>query len=254
MGEDMSLEEFGRTASVITIGDEVVEGRVTNENAVWTCGQLMQRGIWPRMVLAVPDEVELIARLLRVAWDTTDIVIVSGGMGFTPDDLTRRAVARASLRELEVNESLAASILETCPWLTPELAQAVSVFPIGAQPLLSSCGGVPGFSLGDMYVLPGSPREMRSMFSELPLNDASDGISVLTLMCTATEDLIHPALVEFETLHRSVRLGSYPDYEQEVPRVGLVLAARSTADLNRAHAWLGVRLTTFVITDDVPLG
>ena len=46
--------DLGPTASIITIGDEIVEGRVLNENATWLSDELMARGVWPRLVVAVP--------------------------------------------------------------------------------------------------------------------------------------------------------------------------------------------------------
>ena len=70
----MSLADFGRTAAIVTIGDEVVEGRVSNENAEWLSGQLLRRGFWPRLVIAVPDDEGLIVRLLRIAADSADVV------------------------------------------------------------------------------------------------------------------------------------------------------------------------------------
>lgn len=238
----MSLKDYGRTAAVLTVGDEVVEGRVSNENAVWICDALMQRGIWPRLVLAVPDDEETIARMLRVAWDSADVVIMSGGLGFTPDDVTRRSVARACLRAMIVDEDLAASLAESLPWATPEVARALATFPEGAEARLSLCGGTPGFTVGDIHVLPGSPTEMRRMFAELPLPTVGQGIFTSTLACTTTEDQIKDLLEDFENRHHGVRLGSYPDFSGQVPQVGLVLSSRDPDELSAATAWIAQHL------------
>ena len=88
--------DLGPTASIITIGDEIVEGRVLNENATWLSDELMTRGVWPRLVVAVPDVASMIVSVVRVAADAADLVFVTGGLGFTPDDITRHAVAAAS--------------------------------------------------------------------------------------------------------------------------------------------------------------
>lgn len=234
----MSLRDYGRTAAILTVGDEVVEGRVSNENAAWICDALMQRGIWPRLVLAVPDDEETIARMLRVAWDSADVVIVSGGLGFTPDDVTRRAVARACLRALIVDEALASSLAESLAWATPEVARALATFPEGAEARPSVCGGTPGFTVGDIHVLPGSPTEMRGMFEELPLPTDGQGIFSSTLVCTTTEDQIKNLLEDFESRHHGVRLGSYPDFSGRIPRVGLVLSSRDPEKLSTATAWI----------------
>src|SRR5436305_14181 len=94
------MRQIGLSAAVVTVGDEVVEGRIANANAVWLTERLMQRGIWPRLVVAVPDDPPLIVRQLRIAADTADLVVVSGGLGWTPDDVTRSAVAEAFYRDL----------------------------------------------------------------------------------------------------------------------------------------------------------
>ena len=92
--------QIGVSAAVLTVGDEVVEGRIANANAVWLTERLMQRGIWPRLVVAVPDDPPLIVRQLRIAADTADLVVVSGGLGWTPQGrlLVVAAFARRLLR------------------------------------------------------------------------------------------------------------------------------------------------------------
>src|SRR4051812_10085606 len=98
--------DLGPTAAIITIGDEIVEGRVLNKNATWLADELMARGVWPRVVVAVPDVSPLIVRVLRLAADTVDLLFVCGGLGFTPDDITRKAVATAFFRDVEVDTAL----------------------------------------------------------------------------------------------------------------------------------------------------
>jgi molybdenum cofactor synthesis domain-containing protein len=238
----MSLRDYGRTAAVVTIGDEVVEGRVSNENAVWICDALMRKGIWPRLVLAVPDDEETIARMLRVAWDAADIVVVSGGLGFTPDDVTRRAVARACLRDLVLHEAVAVQLSSTLTWATPDVARSLATFPEGSQPRLSTCGGVPGFSVGDIHVLPGSPTEVRAMLASIDFPESSGGIFTATLTCETTEDQIRDVLISFEGVHEGVRLGSYPSFSGSRPQVGLVLSSRDESELHEATEWVAERL------------
>ena len=108
MADDADL---GPTAAIITIGDEIVEGRVLNENASWLPEELMARGVWPRLVVAVPDVSDLIVRVLRIAGDRADLLFVCGGLGFTPDDITRDAVATAFFRDVHVDPNVARRFL-----------------------------------------------------------------------------------------------------------------------------------------------
>lgn len=234
----MSLKDFGHTAAVLSIGDEVVEGRVVNENASWLCGQLMRRGIWPRLVVAVPDDEQLIVQLLRLARDSTDVVVVTGGMGFTPDDITKRAVARACMRDLVVHRDVQIALTRSLHWAGPDVVESLATFPVDSHPILSGCGGVPGFSIADLHVLPGAPREMREMFSSIRLPEAESRIYTVSLVCETTEDSINHVLGKFEARFDDVRLGSYADYETAQPHVGLVLAARSRTAVHDAKRWL----------------
>ena len=84
-----------RTAVVLTIGNEIVSGDVENTNASWLARRLAQLGVETTLVAAVRDDVEEIAAFVRVEAARADFVFVTGGLGGTPDDVTREAVAVA---------------------------------------------------------------------------------------------------------------------------------------------------------------
>ena len=160
MADDAVL---GPTAAIITFGDEIVEGRVLNENASWLSEELMACGVWPRLVVAVPDVKDLIVRVLHIVGDRADLPFACGGLGFTPDDITCDAVAAAFFRDVRVDRDVARRFLRDNAWADERIA-AAATFPINAQPLETATDGVPGFRLHDAYVLPGVPAEMRAMF------------------------------------------------------------------------------------------
>src|SRR5437764_9509162 len=81
------------TASIITIGNELVSGDVPNTNGSWIARRLAPLGVTVRLIAAVPDEVEAIARIVRGEAPLVELVFVTGGLGGTPDDLTREALA-----------------------------------------------------------------------------------------------------------------------------------------------------------------
>jgi molybdenum cofactor synthesis domain-containing protein len=233
----MALGPLGITVGVVTVGDEIVEGRVANANAVWLTDNLMRRGMWPRLVVAVPDDEDLIVRMLRIAADSADVLIVSGGLGWTPDDVTRSSVARAFYRRLEVHPDVAMEIERSRGWADAEIARAAATFPEGAVPLHSPVGGVPGFTLRNVFVLPGAPEEMRAMFASISFEPAAPIYSHSTTFRT-TEDRIIETLRAFETFHPLVRLGSYPDVESALPTVTLTLSSRDDLALRTAADWL----------------
>jgi molybdenum cofactor synthesis domain-containing protein len=236
------MPEIGLSAAVVTIGDEVVEGRIANANAVWITERLMEWGIWPRLVVAVPDDQALIVRQLRIAADAADITVVSGGLGWTPDDVTRRSVAEAFYRETEVDEELAAAIEAEHGWATAAISRMAASFPQGATPLPSPIGGVPGFRLRDVYVLPGAPAEMRAMLDSIDFDRQHGSIHREALVWSVTEDRIDELLRAFEREHVDVRIGSYPDFSTEPPVVTLTLTSRNGPAVQEALTWIRVRL------------
>jgi molybdenum cofactor synthesis domain-containing protein len=234
--------DLGPTAAIVTIGDEIVEGRVLNENATWLSDELMARGVWPRVVVAVPDVTELIVGMLRVAADAADLLFVCGGLGFTPDDITRHAVAAAFFRDVAVDTDLARRFREDNAWADERIAGVAATFPVDAVPLETVTGGVPGFRLRNAYVLPGMPAEMRAMFRALSLPVGREAIHRTTIAVDTTEDRITETLERFAVEHPQVRLGSYPDLDADPPQVTLVMVSRSAAGLDAAAGWLRCRL------------
>jgi molybdenum cofactor synthesis domain-containing protein len=236
--------DLGPTAAIITVGDEIVEGRVLNKNATWLADELMTRGVWPRVVVAVPDVGPLIVRVLRIAADVVDLVFICGGLGFTPDDITRNAVATAFFRDVEVDTDLAHRFRRDNAWADERIAVAAATFPVDATPLETATGGVPGFRLRNAYVLPGRPAEMRAMFGTLTLPVGRDPIHRVTITLDTTEDRITETLEQFALEHPLVRLGSYPDLDSHPPQVTLVLVSRSASGLDEAAKWLSNQLMT----------
>src|SRR5207237_7019768 len=83
------------SAAILTIGNELVSGDVENSNGSWLARRLEAVGVDVRLIAIVPDEIEEIATMLREQAARADLVLVTGGLGGTPDDLTREAVAAA---------------------------------------------------------------------------------------------------------------------------------------------------------------
>ena len=81
------------TASILTIGNELVSGDVPNTNGSWIAKRLAPLGVETRLLASVPDEIDAVAEFVRREAARVDFLIVTGGLGGTPDDLTREAIA-----------------------------------------------------------------------------------------------------------------------------------------------------------------
>ena len=81
------------SASILTIGNELVSGDVPNTNAAWLARRLAPLGVEVRLAAALPDEIDTVAAFVRAEAPRVDFLLVTGGLGGTPDDLTREALA-----------------------------------------------------------------------------------------------------------------------------------------------------------------
>src|SRR5438477_4899568 len=139
------------TAAILTIGNELLSGDVENTNGSWLARRLEGAGADVRLIAVLPDEIREIARMLREQAERADLVLVTGGLGGTPDDLTREAVAAAFRVEQSEYEQVAADLRARFP-SDPEYAARWAQLPAGSRPLANPLGGAPGFVLDDVYV------------------------------------------------------------------------------------------------------
>src|SRR4051794_25780948 len=82
------------TAEVVCVGDELLSGRVSDANAAWLGARLAEHGVPVRRTVMVPDDVDAIAEAVSGAASRVGLVLVTGGLGATSDDVTREALAR----------------------------------------------------------------------------------------------------------------------------------------------------------------
>jgi nicotinamide-nucleotide amidase len=158
-------------ASLISVGTELLFGQITNTNTVYLSGQLQLLGIDVLYHYTVGDNPERLRRMLRLAYEDCDLVITTGGLGPTQDDLTkevlteelndRLALDRASLDAIEVFFKQFGR-----PMTENNIKQAY--LPSRAVIFGNAHGTAPGFALEDggriAICLPGPPREMKPMF------------------------------------------------------------------------------------------
>jgi molybdenum cofactor synthesis domain-containing protein len=226
------------TAAIVTIGNELVSGDTENTNASWLARRLEALGVPVRLVASVPDDMEAIVPCLRSQAAAVDVVVVTGGLGGTPDDITREAVAAAfGVEQAEVPE--VADALRARFRRDPDYAVRWARLPVGSRPLENPLGGAPGFALGNVYVLPGLPREMEAMF-ETVADELATGspIGSWRRRYRTTESQIVGVLEAMDQRHPAVAVGSYPSFLPSGPEVEVVLKSADAAALEAAAAWI----------------
>ena len=231
------------TAVVLTVGNEIVFGDVENTNASWLARRLAELGLEVRLLAAVRDSVEEIAGFLRAEMGRAGVVIVTGGLGGTPDDITREGVADAFGVPTEEIPELASSLRQRFGARgLGEYAARWARLPQGAVPLPNPLGGAPGFVLGNVHVLPGLPREMEAMFETLADRFRGEPIGAWRRRYATGEGQIVSVLEEATQRHPTVTVGSYPSFFDTGPEVEVVLKSADARALGEAAAWVEAAL------------
>jgi len=160
-------------AEIISVGTEHLLGQITDTNAVWLCTVLAGAGIAVYYRSTVGDNVARVQEVFREALRRVDLVIATGGLGPTDDDLTVAAVAEALGLPMERNEEAWAHVQEffrrrNRPLTTQQQKQAM--MPLGARMIPNTRGSAPGVIVeheGKTLVFtPGVPREMKGMIED----------------------------------------------------------------------------------------
>jgi len=230
------------SASILTIGNEIVSGDVPNTNASWLAKRLAPLGVAVRMIAALPDEIEAIAEFVRSEAPRVDFLLVTGGLGGTLDDLTREALAHAFGVEQQEVPELAADLRARFT-RDPEYAARWARLPRGSRALSNPLGGAPGFAIENVYALPGLPAEMEAMFAAIEEEfRRGDPIGAWRHTYRTAESVIAPVLAEAGERWPGVLVGSYPTFLPDGPRVEVVVKSRDADELAAASSWLEGRL------------
>ena len=159
-------------AEIIATGTELLAGGVPDTNSVFLSEELLPMGIETVFKTVVGDSEKDMEGTLRHAMDRSDVVIVTGGIGPTEDDITRKVVAKIVKKRLVLNEDALKAIHARLAGRGKDVLTAndrQALIPTGARLLRNPAGIAPGFFLEEenvfIAVLPGVPREMRDMFT-----------------------------------------------------------------------------------------
>ena len=163
--------EFAR-AAIVSVGNELLFGETVNTNAAWLGRALAEKGIVVSCGYTVGDTRTSIQDAVRTATRSADLVLISGGLGPTEDDITRNAVADLFERPLQSNEKLLAKLRDRFHAHGyrefPETNLSQVEVPEGAIVLDNPNGTAPGLAFEEdstlVVMLPGVPRELHGIF------------------------------------------------------------------------------------------
>lgn len=174
-------------ASIVTIGNEILSGATVNTNAAYLAERLLSIGIFVVGGHTVEDDVDAIVRALRFAADEAEIVIVTGGLGPTSDDVTREALAKFFDVELHLEKELLEKIesfFSRRGLQMPANNKKQAYLPAGTEALDNNIGSAPGIKAKKdgkiIFALPGVPAEMKTMFEKSVLGELKKAVEEST--------------------------------------------------------------------------
>ncbi|MEO0964672.1 MAG: competence/damage-inducible protein A [Planctomycetota bacterium] len=166
-------------AIILAIGDELALGQTVDTNSAWASAKLAELGVPTLKHMTVADELGPITQAIGIAARDADLVVISGGLGPTEDDLTRQALADALGRPLVEDADAVAALRR---WFDdrgrpmPDRNRQQALLPEGATPIPNPRGTAPGIRAAlhdaDVFCVPGVPREMRGMVEDAVLPHA----------------------------------------------------------------------------------
>lgn len=180
-------------AEIVTTGTELLLGVITDTNSTYIARQLRDIGLNLYFITSAGDNQERVAQVIDTALDRSDVVITTGGLGPTVDDVTREAVAQATGRDLVFDPRLLASIeafFQRRGHTMSENNRRQAQIPEGAIPLENPVGTAPCFIVQDprgiVISLPGVPREMKYMMTHAILPYLREHLGLKQIIKTRT--------------------------------------------------------------------
>jgi len=212
-------------AEIVTTGTELLLGQIDDTNATYLARQLRDLGIDLFFRTTVGDNERRIAQALDIALSRADLIITTGGLGPTVDDVTREAVSRVTGRPLRLHPDLLAQIEAFFARFGAKISdnnKRQAYLPEGCIPIENPVGTAPGFIVederGTIITLPGVPREMRYLMQHVVVpylreRLGQQEVMVIRILRTVAvgESFVDQAIADLETsLNPTVGLSAHP--------------------------------------------
>ena len=200
------------TAGIIVIGDEILSGRTQDSNSNFIAKILLKEGIKLEQIVVIKDDKKTIIENVINYSEKYSYVFTTGGIGPTHDDITSESISEAFDLEYEINKE-AFKILDNYypKGEFNKSRQRMAKMPNGSELILNPMTAAPGFKIKNVYVLPGVPEIMQTMFLELikKLKKGNPKL-VKTINTNLYESKIAFFLKEIQDKYKDSSIGSYP--------------------------------------------
>ena len=225
-------------AAILIIGNEILSGRTQDTNTSTLATWLNLIGVKVNEVRVVPDTEKKIVDTLNILRKENDYVFTTGGIGPTHDDITAQSVSKAFGLKYQIHKE-AFKILESYykPGEFNEGRQKMVWMPENANLILNPTSGAPGFSVENVFCLPGVPSIMKSMLGGLK-NKIIGGEPILshTISLRTVESEIANSLTKVQDQNKDVEIGIYPFFHAGKLGVSIVLRSEKQSRIDNCNS------------------
>jgi molybdenum cofactor synthesis domain-containing protein len=225
-------------AAILIIGNEILSGRTQDTNTSTLATWLNSIGVKVGEVRVIPDVEQTIIDVLNLLRSEYNYVFTTGGIGPTHDDITAQSVSKAFGIKYEIHKK-AYKILETYykPGEFNEGRQKMVWMPENANLILNPTSGAPGFSVENVFCLPGVPSILKSMLGGLK-NKIVGGKPILSLTVSlkTVESEIADSLTKVQNNNQDIEIGSYPFFHAGKLGVSIVIRSEDQTKIDECSS------------------
>jgi len=224
-------------AAILIIGNEILSGRTQDTNTSTLANWLNSIGVKVNEVRVIPDVEKKIIDTLKELKKANNYVFTTGGIGPTHDDITAESVSKAFGLKYEIHKE-AYKILEAYykPGEFNEGRQKMVWMPENAELILNPTSGAPGFSVENVFCLPGVPSILKSMLGGLKNRIVGgDPILSCTISLRTVESEIANSLTKVQDQNKDVEIGSYPFFQAGKLGVSIVIRSENQSKIDTCN-------------------
>ena len=225
------------TVAIIVIGNEILSGSVEDRNARFAIDFLRTLGADLQRIAVVPDDPVVIASEVRSCADAFDVVITSGGVGPTHDDLTYEGVALAFGLSLVEDERVSGMLRAYFGERLKDAHLRMARFPAGSAVHIHPGLPIPIAHLRNIYILPGIPELFQSSLEHFGETLRGDPFCWQEVVASMEEGELAEELHRVQARYAELSIGSYPSLAQNgVHRVKVIIEGRGRERVDAAAA------------------
>lgn len=240
------------TAAIAIIGDEILSGKYADENSRLAIDELRALGVRLQRIVVLPDDEEDIGATVAELSRRFDLVLTTGGVGPTHDDVTMAGIARGFGVPVVRHPALVELLRRYYGGAPTDAQLRLAEVPDGAELIELPGLEAPAVRVRNVYVFPGVPSLFRKKLRALRDRFRAAPFVVARLFLAVDETVIADRLTKVAADHPTVSIGSYPRFDQAVFELILTIEGKDAGAVAAAHDALVAALGELVTRSERP--